>query len=133
VKADLVLSQGRILDGCGNPWFWGDLTVDQGRVAAIAPANTLQGKQIIDLEGRFVTPGFVDVHTHSDLSILINRQAESVVRQGVTTEVVGNCGMSPAPVDDAHLPEIQAQWGRISEQPEITWALMSFAEYFYVV
>ncbi|MGC9334265.1 MAG: N-acyl-D-amino-acid deacylase family protein [Anaerolineae bacterium] len=133
MSADLVLSDGKILDGCGNPWFWGDIAVEQGQVTALAPPHTLQGKRVLDLEGRFVAPGFVDVHTHSDLSILVNRQAESVVRQGVTTEVIGNCGMSPAPVDDAHLPEIQAQWGRISEQPEITWAWRSFAEYLDVL
>jgi len=133
MSTDLVLSNGKILDGCGNPWFWGDIAVEQGQVAAIAPPNTLQGKQRIDLEGRFAAPGFIDVHTHSDLSILVNRQAESVVRQGVTTEVIGNCGMSPAPVDDAHLPEIQAQWGPISQQPEITWTWRSFAQYLDVL
>jgi len=133
MDADLVLSNGRVVDGCGNPWYWGDLAVDRGHIAAIAPARTLRGEQVIDLEGRFVAPGFVDVHTHSDLSILINRRAESVVRQGVTTEVIGNCGMSPAPIEGTHLPEMQAQWGSISEQPEITWAWRSFGDYLGVL
>jgi N-acyl-D-amino-acid deacylase len=126
---DVVLANGRIVDGCGNPWFWGDLAVRRGRIAEIAPAGTLQGQQSIDVGGRFVAPGFVDVHTHSDLSILVNRRAESVVRQGVTTEVIGNCGMSPAPALRDRLAHIQHYWGPISAQPEVTWKWRTFAQY----
>ena len=126
---DCVLANGRIIDGCGNPWFWGDLGIQEGRVAEIARRGNLQGKQTLEMGGRFVSPGFIDVHTHSDLSILVNRRAESAVRQGVTTQVIGNCGMSPAPVDEAHLAELQRYWGDISEQPEVTWAWRNFEQY----
>ncbi len=126
---DLVLANGRILDGCGNPWFWGDLAVQDGRIAEIAPPGTLQGKQRIDIAGRFISPGFIDIHTHSDLSILVNRRAESAVRQGATTHVIGNCGMSPAPVDEAHLTEMRGQWGPISDQPEVGWKWRTFNDY----
>jgi N-acyl-D-amino-acid deacylase len=126
---DLVLANGRILDGCGNPWFWGDLAIRQGHIVEIAPAGTLQGTQAIDIAGRFVSPGFIDIHTHSDLSILVNRRAESAVRQGVTTQLIGNCGMSPAPVDDTHISEMHRQWGPISAQPEVTWEWRSFEQY----
>jgi len=129
MQPDIVLSRGKIIDGCGNPWFWGDLAIQEGRVAAVAPAGTLQGRQRLDVEGRFVVPGFVDVHTHSDLSILVNRRAESAIRQGATTHVIGNCGMSPAPVDVDHLDEIRQVWGPISDQPEVTWAWRTFGEY----
>ena len=98
----LVLSHAKILDGCGNPWFWGDLAVQQGRIAAIAPPGTLKGERNINIDGRFLSPGFIDIHTHSDLTILVNRRAESAVHQGVTTQLVGNCGMSPAPVTNAY-------------------------------
>jgi len=126
---DIVLANGRILDGCGNPWFWGDLAIQQGKIVAIAPAGTLQGSQTVNCAGRFVAPGFIDIHTHSDLSILVNHQAESAVRQGVTTQVIGNCGMSPAPVDEAHIDEIRSQWGPISDQPEVSWEWRTFAGY----
>jgi N-acyl-D-amino-acid deacylase len=126
---NLVLANGKILDGCGNPWFLGDLAVRQGRIVEVAPADTLRGQKIVDLEARFVAPGFVDVHTHSDLSILVNRRAESAVRQGVTTHVIGNCGMSPAPVDETHLAEMRRQWGRISDQSEVTWEWRTFDQY----
>jgi len=126
---DFVLANGRILDGCGNPWFWGDLGIRRGRIAEIAPVGALEGAKNIDVGGRYVAPGFVDVHTHSDLSLLVNRLAESVVRQGVTTEVIGNCGMSPAPVNEDHLAEMQHHWGRISTQPEVSWKWGTFAQY----
>jgi len=127
--SDLVLANGKIVDGCGNPWFWGDLGIQQGRIVAVAPAGTLQGRETINVDGRFVAPGFVDVHTHSDLSILVNRRAESVVRQGVTTEIIGNCGMSPAPVEDDRLAEMRHYWGLISDQPEVSWEWRTFDQY----
>ena len=126
---DLVLVNGRILDGCGNPWFWGDVGIQGERIARIAPAGTLQGREMVDVDGRFVAPGFIDVHTHSDLSILVNRRAESAVRQGATTHIIGNCGMSPAPVDEDHLTDMRHYWGRISDQPEVTWEWRTFDQY----
>ncbi|MGQ9598566.1 MAG: N-acyl-D-amino-acid deacylase family protein [Anaerolineae bacterium] len=126
---DLVLARGKVLDGCGNPWFWGDIGIQGGRIAAVAPADTLCGKRILPVDGRFVAPGFIDVHTHSDLSILVNRRAESAVRQGVTTHIIGNCGLSPAPVSAEHLEEMRRYWGRIACQPEVTWKWRTFAQY----
>jgi N-acyl-D-amino-acid deacylase len=129
MSIDTVLSHGRILDGCGNPWFWGDLGIQRGRVIRLAPAGTLQSEQTIDVGGRFIAPGFVDVHTHSDLSLLVERCAESVVRQGVTTEIIGNCGMSPAPVEKSRLTEMRHYWGDLADAPEITWHWRTFAQY----
>jgi N-acyl-D-amino-acid deacylase len=125
----LVIINGRILDGCGNPWYWGDLAIEQGKIVEIASRGTLHGKQTIDAVGRFIAPGFIDIHTHSDLSILVNRRAESVVRQGVTTELIGNCGMSPAPVTDDHILELKRYWGPISDQPEVSWQWRTFGQY----
>ena len=129
MQPQVVLANGRILDGCGNPWFWGDLAIRRGRVAAIAPAGTLRGQQTIDVGGRYVAPGIIDVHTHSDLSLLVNRQAESAVRQGVTTHVIGNCGMSPAPVAEERLAEMRRYWGAISAAPGVSWRWRTTAQY----
>jgi N-acyl-D-amino-acid deacylase len=126
---DLVLANGRILDGCGNPWFWGDLAVRDGRIAAIAPPGTLHGKRNLDTGGGYIAPGIIDIHTHSDLSILVNRRAESAVRQGVTTHVIGNCGMSPAPVDPQHLDDMRNFWGLLQSHPEVTWQWRTFGQY----
>jgi N-acyl-D-amino-acid deacylase len=126
---DLVLAHARILDGCGNPWYWGDLAIQDGRIAQIAPPGSLQGWQTLDIGSRYLSPGFIDIHTHSDLSILVNRPAESAVRQGATTHLIGNCGMSPAPLDERHLVEMRQSWGRISDQPEVTWEWRTFNDY----
>ena len=123
---DIVLANGRILDGCGNPWFGGDLAIQNGRIAAIAPAGTLRGKQTIDVAGHFVSPGFIDIHTHSDLSMMIDRRGESAARQGATTHVTGNCGSSPAPLTDDRLAEIRAESG---DRPGVSWKWRTFNEY----
>ena len=126
---DLVLKNGRILDGCGNPWFRGDLAIQGGRIAAFGAPGNLHARQTLDIQERYVAPGFIDIHTHSDLSILVNRRAESAVRQGVTTHVLGNCGMSPAPVRADHLADIRSYWGEIAAQPEVTWQWQTFKDY----
>lgn len=130
---DLVLKNGRILDGCGNPWYWGDLAIQAGRVSQIGPPDTLTGKRLIDVAGGYVAPGFIDIHTHSDVSILVNRRAESAVHQGATTHIVGNCGMSPAPVSEAHLAEMRNYWAPLSGEPEVTWKWRGFREYLGVL
>ena len=129
IDYELVLSNGRILDGCGNPWFRGDLAIQAGRIAAIAAPGSLHARKTLDMQERYVAPGFIDIHTHSDLSILVNRRAESAVRQGVTTHVLGNCGMSPAPVRAEHLADIRSYWGEIATQPEVTWQWQTFKDY----
>jgi N-acyl-D-amino-acid deacylase len=126
---DLVIKNGRILDGCGNPWFRGDLAIQKGRIAAIGLPGSLHGGQTLDVNDCYIAPGFIDIHTHSDLTLLVNRRAESAVHQGVTTHVVGNCGMSPAPVKPEHLADMQSYWGDISAQPEVTWKWNTFNEY----
>ncbi|MBN1146942.1 MAG: D-aminoacylase [Anaerolineales bacterium] len=125
-----VLKGGKIIDGCGNPWFWGDLGIRDGRIAEITPPGRLEaGERSIDLQGRYVSPGFIDIHTHSDLTILINRQAESAVRQGATTHIIGNCGLSPAPVVEEHLEDVRAYWGEHGKAPQVTWDWRSFGDY----
>ncbi len=126
---DLAISNCRLLDGCGNPWYRADLGIRRGRIAAIAPAGTLRGEKNIDARDRYAAPGFVDVHTHSDISVFINRRAESVVRQGVTTEVLGNCGMAAAPVDPHHLEDIRRFWAPHAEAPEVSWRWRTFRQY----
>jgi N-acyl-D-amino-acid deacylase len=126
---DLVLKNGRLLDGCGNPWFRADLAMRSGRIAAIGQPGSLHGRQTLDVADRYISPGFIDIHTHSDLTLLVNRRAESAVRQGVTTQLVGNCGMSPAPLDPQRVAEMQSYWGEISTQPQVTWAWRTFNDY----
>lgn len=96
-----VLRGGLVADGFGGEPFLGDVVIAEEKIAAVVleserPADGYDA-QIIDCAGRVIAPGFVDLHSHSDLSLLAYPGNESRVTQGVTTEVVGNCGMTPAP------------------------------------
>ena len=94
---DILIKNGRVIDGTGNPWFYADVAVTGGRIVAIK--RRLEGARVtLDVKGKIVCPGFIDAHTHSDHVLLANPTADSKVHQGVTTEVVGNCGSSPAPL-----------------------------------
>jgi N-acyl-D-amino-acid deacylase len=95
---DLVLRGGTIVDGTGAAAFPADLGIAGDRIAAIGPIGSEQGRRVIDVSGLHVAPGFIDIHTHSDHSILAYPTADSRVRQGVTTELTGNCGSSAAPL-----------------------------------
>ena len=93
---DLVLQNGRLVDGTGNPWFFGDVGIKDGTIVEVGSVNQ-RGLETIDAGGQVVSPGFIDGHCHSDLMVLDDPRSEIKLQQGVTTEVVGNCGMTPAP------------------------------------
>jgi len=100
---DIVIKNGLIIDGSGKPGFKADLAVKGGRITKIGKSIDREANRIISAEGLAVCPGFIDIHTHSDFVLLVNPKAESKVRQGVTTEVIGNCGVSAAPAKGAAL------------------------------
>ncbi len=95
---DLVIRSGQVYDGSGGPPYPADVGVRAGRIAAIGDLSAAEAGRVIGAAGRAVAPGFIDIHTHSDLTLLIDPRAESKVRQGVTLEVTGNCGSSAAPL-----------------------------------
>ena len=94
---DILIRNGLVIDGSGAPGVRADIAVDGNRIAAIAPGLPDDGFKMLDANGLVVAPGFIDIKTHSDFTIPINPKAESKVRQGVTTEIVGHCGFSVAP------------------------------------
>jgi N-acyl-D-amino-acid deacylase len=122
---DIVFRNGKIVDGSGNPWFKGDVAVRGDRIAAVGSLGEHKAGVEIDASGRLITPGFVDVHTHTDLSFIINPKADSKIRQGVTTEIVGNCGSSVAPVTELGK---SFESSRL-EELGIPWDWSSVAEY----
>jgi N-acyl-D-amino-acid deacylase len=95
---DIVIRGALVIDGSGEPGEIGDVAVEDGRIAAIGRSLPAGSARVIDAEGLAVTPGFIDIKTHSDFTLPINPKAESKVRQGVTTEIVGHCGFSVAPI-----------------------------------
>src|SRR5579871_3853472 len=93
---DLLIRNGKIVDGTGNPWFRGDVAVLNGKIVAVGRVPPGSAKREIDATGLVVAPGFIDMHSHSDYLLLEDGNAQSKVRQGVTTEVLGE-GSSAGP------------------------------------
>lgn len=96
---DLLIRNGRVLDGAGNPWRYGDIAVLNGRIAAIGRLGNVQSRETIDARGMFVTPGFIDVHSHAGPGLAgeLNR-AEPLLAQGITTAAVNPDGGGPADI-----------------------------------
>ncbi len=100
---DLIIRNGCIVDGSGRSGYRADLGIAGGRILRIAPRiESGLARQTVDAEDRVVSPGFIDTHTHDDLYLLSCPTCDDKVRQGVTTEVIGNCGQSAAPASDVH-------------------------------
>jgi N-acyl-D-amino-acid deacylase len=121
---DVLIRNGWVADGTGSPPFLGDVAVEDGSIVDVGRLGEgATAKRVIDATGKIVCPGFVDPHSHSDFSILANPTAESTIRQGVTTEVVGNCGWSYAPVTPASEPVIRSRLHAFAfDKPTIPWA-----------
>lgn len=105
-KYDLVIRNGKIVDGTGNPFVFGDIGVTDGKIARIGEIP-VRGKTEIDAAGLFVSPGFIDLHNHVDQGILAFPLGNCYTMQGVTTSVVGNCGLSMAPVNSDRLDQLK--------------------------
>ncbi|MFB9329061.1 amidohydrolase family protein [Paenibacillus aurantiacus] len=103
---DLVLKNGKIVDGTGNPWFVGDIGIKNGEIAAVGYVDQ-EADQTIDVGRQVISPGFIDGHCHSDLLVLDQPTSDFKLLQGVTTEVVGNCGLAPAPFLPAYADALQ--------------------------
>src|SRR5438874_1640243 len=94
---DILIRGGTLYDGSSRPGERGDVAIADGRIAQIRRDLSGPAERVIDAAGLAVTPGFIDIKTHSDFTLPINPKAESKVRQGVTTEIIGHCGFSVAP------------------------------------
>ncbi len=125
---DLVITNGRVIDGTGNPWIAADVGIRGGRIASVGRlcetgASSCPAKRTIDAAGLYVTPGFIDMLGQSEITVLVDARAESKIRQGITTEITGEGG-SVAPQNDKTLPQMQenlkpygikADWRTLSE------------------
>ena len=116
---DALLRGGTVIDGTGGPLRVADVGVQNGHIVAIGNLADAEAAQRFDVSGLAVAPGFIDIHSHSDATLLVDPRARSSIAQGVTTEVVGNCGHAPAPLADAsdvpdlvfgYNPALQVDW-----------------------
>jgi N-acyl-D-amino-acid deacylase len=125
VTVDLVIRGGTVHDGTGGEPFAADVALADGRVAVIGAVGAADAAEL-DATGLAVAPGFIDIHSHSDYTLLVDPRAASAIHQGVTTEVVGNCGFGCFPIRDPELAG-RAIYG-LSDDVPVTWS--SAGEYF---
>ena len=130
---ELALTNCRIVDGTGSPWFRGSVGIDSGHIQCVVREDSLgrAAERTVDLDGLMLAPGFIDTHSHSDLRLFDEPVLEPKTRQGITTEILGQDGFSMAPLSHEDDP---AEWedhlsglnGRIDDE----WAWRTTAEYF---
>jgi N-acyl-D-amino-acid deacylase len=101
---DLLIRGGHVIDGTGGAGRDADVSLQDGRIVAIEGRGTRPARRTIDARGQVVAPGLIDIHTHSDFTLPLDPRVESRIRQGVTIEVVGNCGFSAAPALPGRAP-----------------------------
>jgi N-acyl-D-amino-acid deacylase len=122
---DVVIHNGRIVDGTGSPWYAADIAIREGKIAAIGKFPNSLARRTIDARGMVVAPGFIDMLGQSEVTILVNPHLPSKIYQGITTEITGEGG-SVAPLDDALIQADRVTWEHYGIRPD--WH--TFREYF---
>ncbi|MAG34901.1 MAG: N-acyl-D-amino-acid deacylase [Dehalococcoidia bacterium] len=128
---DVVIAGGQVIDGAGNPWVHADLALSGGRIGAVGEGLRHEpAHRRIDAAGLIVCPGFVDMHTHSDIQLLGTPTHEAKVMQGVTLEVLGQDGLGVAPLSDECIELVRSQLQAINgDPPNVHWDWRRFGEY----
>ncbi len=124
-KYDLVLTNGKIIDGTGNPWYKADIGIKEGKIESIGNLKNESAERVINTENLVISPGFVDIHTHSDSSPFHTPEADSHIYQGITTDVIGNCGGSMAPMSDF----LKENNKNMAEEYDVKFEWNTFGEY----
>jgi N-acyl-D-amino-acid deacylase len=119
---DILIKNGTVVDGTGAAPFGADVGIAGGRIAVMAKGVSQEAARTIDARHLHVAPGFIDPHSHSDFPLLADPRAQSKIRQGVTTEVIGNCGYTPAPLKGAAIEEVSDKAKTFGL--DITWRTM---------
>ena len=132
---DIIIKDGRVIDGTGNPLFKGDVGITDSEITGLGKLDQGDAAELIDAKGLVVAPGFVDVHTHNKLTLLISPEAHKVF-MGVTTEIVGTCGVSAAPVRSDRFEELKVAfctvgggYGFFIKDPGVPWDWESFDDF----
>ncbi|MBA7615844.1 D-aminoacylase [subsurface metagenome] len=126
---DLIIRGGRIIDGSGSSWYYGDIGVCGDRIVTIGKLDQAETHRVIEADGRIVCPGFIDMHSHSDIMLLANPKHEPKVMQGVTTDLLGLDGLSYAPLSSTNLQMMRRYICGLNGNPNIPWNWNSVSEY----
>src|SRR5262249_48866858 len=120
---DLLITNAHIVDGTGSPWYKGSIAISGGKIVAIGRFGQVVAKRTIHAHDQVVAPGFIDLHSHSDFTILVDGKAESKIRQGVTTEILGEAasagpilGAAADPIDkELAAMGLKRNWSTLGE------------------
>jgi N-acyl-D-amino-acid deacylase len=118
---DVIIRGGRVIDGAGNPWIKADVGIRAGRIVRVGRLDDARASRVIDATGQVVTPGFIDMHTHSEYTLLYDGNAQSKIRQGVTTEVVAEA-TSPGPIEGPAVEQAKEMLRRYNI--DLTWGTL---------
>lgn len=128
---DLLIKNGKIMDGTGNSWFFGDVAIKDSKIEKLGTIDSSSARQVIDAKGLVVAPGFVDIHSHSDFILPLDEHPKilsPLVYQGVTTIVTGNCGYSTAPINPETL-ELLKTYASFLQAAELKWEWLNMKGY----
>ncbi|MGQ9514925.1 MAG: N-acyl-D-amino-acid deacylase family protein [Thermoproteota archaeon] len=125
---DVLLKSGIVVDGSGSEPFRADVGIEDGRIVEIGDLESSSAQRVLKIDGSIISPGFIDIHSHSDFVLPANPWSEGKLMQGVTTEVVGNCGMSAAPVNPERLELFRNYVSFLCEEG-LRWDWIGFGEY----
>ncbi|MWV65067.1 amidohydrolase family protein [Halorubrum sp. JWXQ-INN 858] len=130
MSLDYCLENARVVDGTGAPWFHGAVAVVDGRIDGVYRGDSPSADEVIDVDGAVVAPGFIDTHSHSDLELFADPTLEPKIRQGITTEVLGQDGFSMAPMHrEGGAEEWSTQLGALAGRVDTEWTWGSVADY----
>lgn len=131
----LIIKNVRVVDGLGNPWYHADLGIQGEKIATIGRIETKDAHRVIDGENGILAPGFIDMHSHSDMIFLSENQPkllEGRIRQGITTEIMGNCGISVSPIRDEFKSDMEKSVGWMTPDP-VPWSWNSLSEFLNLI
>jgi len=133
-RYDVTIVGGQVVDGRGSPARRADVGIRGDRIVALGELENASATRRIDAQQRVVSPGFIDAHSHSDLSLLSDGRGLSKIHQGVTTEIIGNCGLGVAPLADrAAIDGVRSAIYLVDPDPTVPWTWQSMAEYLSTV
>ena len=126
---DIVIKRGRVVDGTGKLSLRADIGIAGGKIMKVGNLHQEEAKTTIDAKDLIVSPGFIDMHSHADLQLLDEPDNQAKIRQGITTQVIGSCGLSIAPYNKANLAFLKEYGSPILGESDLNWDWPSFGRY----